>query len=94
MKKSELKELIREAVGEVIAEKYEDFKHTVETPIGEDTFARHHPEGDRKFGDGVPGAWDNPLAVHRIKSTLENALESGDFPRAHKLVDELSRYHN
>jgi hypothetical protein len=75
MKKSELKQLIREVVKE-------------------DHFSRQHPDGNKKFGETVPGVWSNYHEVEELKARLVKVLDAGNFDLAHQIVDELVQLHN
>ncbi len=62
--------------------------------VVENMYARQNPEGDRNFGDVMPGHWANQAKVDELKKRLDQALEAGNFDIAHEIVDQLKHYTN
>ena len=60
----------------------------------EDRYARHNPEGGDITDIEDTGVWDNVAKVNELKEQLIHALEAGNFDEVHRIVDELSHYHN
>ena len=74
--------------------KKSELKALIKEVVKENMFARQHPDGDKKFGDAVPGVWDNPTEVEKLKKQLMQAIDAGNFDVAQRKLLAIAEYHN
>ena len=92
IKKSQLKQIIKETISDIIRS---DVMSKTKKSIEENRWAANNPEGNREFGGGIPsGGWSDLKKVEELKKSLYHALEAGNFDEAHKLVDNLAAYYD